>query len=469
MSQLQITSEDVRLELWRRKYNKIDSFFPETGPLRRELYVKHMDFFAAGADNRERTAMAANRVGKTEGMGGYECVLHASGKYPPWWTGRRFKKPVNFLIAGETGKLVRDSVQFKLLGPVHDKGTGLIRLDDIVDTTPKQGISDAVDKISIRHITGGISIFQFQSYDQGREAFQATERDGIWYDEEPPLDIYSEGLIRTMTTQGIVISTFTPLKGMSETVISLQEKAEQGTGKIITATWDDVPHLSQADKDELWASLPPHQRDARTKGVPALGSGAIYPVAEEAIVIDDIPIPPHWKQSYGMDVGWNNTAALWSAWDQETDTVYIVHDYKRGQAEPPSHAAAIKAPGDWIPGAIDPASAGAGQDDGKKLVNQYIALGLDLTFADNSVESGLFEVYNRMVTGRLKIFKSCVKTIGEYRLYRRDEKGKIVKQNDHLMDCLRYNIQSGLSVAKTKPIAKAIISNYYGHRSGNFA
>lgn len=444
---MQITSEQVRIELHRRKYNKIDSYFPDEGPLRRELYTKHMEFFADGAENRERTAMAANRIGKTEGMGGYEVVCHATGKYPVWWTGRRFKKPINILIGGETAKLVRDSIQLKLLGHLHDKGTGLIRLDDIIDTTPKQGIPKAIDEIFIRHVSGGQSTIQFQSYDQGREVFQATERDVVWFDEEPPLDIYAEGLIRTTTTKGIVISTFTPLKGMSETVISLREKANNGIGKIITATWDDVPHLSEQDKADLWAALPPHQRDARTKGVPALGSGAIYPVSEETFVIDDIPLQAHWKRVYGMDVGWNNTAATWVAWDQETDIVYVTGEYKRGQAEPPSHAESIKAHGKWIPGVIDPASAGANQHDGSNLIDKYVDLGLNLTFADNSVEAGLFEVYGRLVTNRLKVFRSCTKWLEEYRLYRRDEKGKIVKQNDHLMDTTRYVIQSGLAIA----------------------
>lgn len=464
---LSITTEDVQRELERRKYNKIQSFFPDTGPLRRELYHKHMEFFALGADNRERTAMAANRIGKTEGMGGYEIVCHATGIYPDWWGGRRFNKPVNILIGGETGKLVRDSIQLKLLGPLHDKGSGLIPLSAVADTTPKQGIPKAVDEIFVKHPKGQSTI-QFQSYDQGREVFQATERDIVWFDEEPPLDIYAEGLIRTTTTKGMVISTFTPLKGMSETVMSLRSKAADGIGKIITATWDDVPHLSEQDKADLWAALPPHQRDARTKGVPALGSGAIYPVIEDQIVVDDMPLPAHWVRCYGMDVGWNNTAACWLAWDKETDIVYVTGEYKRGQAEPPSHAAAIKAPGDWIPGVIDPASAGANQKDGSNLITEYQRLGLKLNFADNSVEAGLFEVYGRMVTGRLKVFKSCHKFLEEFRLYRRDDKGRIVKENDHIMDCLRYGVQSGLDIAKANIVTKRYVPGSYSANMGAY-
>lgn len=444
---IQITTKDVLAELVRRKYNKIDTYFPAEGPYRRELYKKHMEFFSAGLDHRERTMMAANRVGKTESAGGYEVVCHATGEYPDWWQGRRFKKPVNILVGGETGKLVRDSIQLKLLGPVHDKGCGLIRRDKILDTTPKAGIPRAVDEIYISH-PNGVSTIQFQSYDQGREVFQSTERDIVWFDEEPPEDIYAEGLIRTMTTKGMVISTFTPLKGVTQTVLSLQKKASEGVGVIISLTWDDAPHLSAEDKDALWKSLPPHQRDARSKGVPALGSGAIYPVVESEFVCAPFEIPKHWKKCYGLDVGWNNTAACWLVYDQETDTAYVVHDYKRGQMEPSVHAASIKAKGDWIPGVIDPASRGRSQSDGEQLIYLYRQQGLKLTEADNGVESGIFDVYERLTTGRLKVFSTCTALLEEYRLYRRDEKGRIVKENDHILDALRYAIKSGLSIAK---------------------
>lgn len=445
---LQITTKDVIAELVRRKYRKIETYFPDDGPFRRELYPKHLEFFALGKEHKERTMMAANRVGKTEGAGGYEAVRHAMGDYPDWWPGRKFNKPVNILIGGETGKLVRDSIQLKLLGPVHDKGSGLIPRDKLLDTTPKSGIPLAVDEIYIKH-PYGTSVIQFQSYDQGREVFQATERDIVWFDEEPPEDVYAEGLIRTMTTQGMVMSTFTPLKGVTQTVLSLQKKASEGIGKIISLTWDDVPHLSQEDKDLLWRSLPPHQRGARSKGVPALGSGAIYPVSESDFVIAPIEIPKHWKRFYGFDVGWNNTAAAWFAYDADSDTLYVTHDYKRGQMEPSVHAASIRSKGSWIPGVIDPASRGRSQKDGEQLLYLYREQGLALTLADNGVESGLFEVYERLTTKRLKVFNTCTALLEEYRLYRRDDKGRVVKENDHIMDAMRYGVKSGIAVAKT--------------------
>lgn len=226
----------------------------------------------------------------------------------------------------------------------------------------------------------------------------------------------------------------------------------------VTCTWSDVPHLSEEDKAEMLSSLPPHQRDARTKGIPQLGSGAIYPISEDDIVIDPFQIPVFYTRCYGLDVGWNATACVWLAYNADADITYVTHDYKRGQAEPIIHAQAIKARGEWIPGVIDPASRGRTQDDGTQLINLYRDGGLNISIADNAVEAGIFDVYKRMTTGRLKIFKTCTETLSEFRLYRRDDKGKIVKQNDHLMDALRYAIRSGVGIAEYN--VQKIIDNY---------
>lgn len=443
---IKITTADIERELERRKFRKFDYYFPENGPLARSGYPKHMQFFADTAKFREICFLAGNRTGKSE-AGAFACTVWLTGEYPDWWTGRRFAKPVNILAAGETAKLVRDSMQAKLLGPAGRIGEGMIPRDRIVRVTTKTGVPDAIDTVTVKHKSGGESIIQFQSYDQGREAFQATARDVVWEDEEPPLSVHNECLIRTMTTHGLVLLTFTPLKGMSETVMSVLKKADEGISAAVRASWDDAPHLTEDDKNALMAALPPYQRDARSKGIPQLGSGAVYPVPETDLIVQPFVIPKHFRKAYGLDVGWNYTAACWIAHDTEHDVVYITHDYKRSQAEPASHAEAIRAKGKALPGVIDPASQGRTQDDGKKLIDLYRNLGLDLTLADNAVEAGIFEVYQRMTTGRIKIFSTCQGLLEELRLYRRDERGRIVKENDHILDALRYSIRSSLSIA----------------------
>lgn len=444
---------------------KITTYFPNSGPLRRDLYHKHLGFFAAGPKHRERLMLAANRIGKTESVGGYEMTLHLTGDYPDWWVGRRFSRPVRAWAAGDTSNTVREILQQKLLGPVGQWGTGLIPGDAIERTVRAQGVADTVSVIYVKHKAGGTSTLLFKSYDQRRESFQGTEQDIIWLDEEPPLDIYTECLLRTMTNSGMIMLTFTPLLGMSEVVLQFlpdgKISTENAAKYVVTATWDDAPHLDEAAKKELWASIPPYQRDARSKGVPQLGAGAIFPVPESDLVVEPFKIPEYWPKAYGMDVGWNATACVWGALNRENDTLYLYDAYKRGQAEPDIHASAIRFRGDWICGVIDPASRGRSQRDGSQLVQSYKDLGLNIDFAQNAVEAGIFEVWQRMVTGRLKVFATLSEWLTEFRLYRRDSNGKVVKENDHLMDCTRYLNLSGVAVAKIKPITQEPVRQFY--------
>lgn len=242
----------------RMNYRKLYSYYPDTGALRRELYVKHLEFFKAGPKKRERLMLAANRVGKTEGVGGYEMTLHLTGLYPKWWTGRRFDRPISAWAAGTSGKTTRDIVQTKLFGKFDDIGSGLIPKEKIVGRpTSKQGVAEAYDTARIQHVSGGTSTLIFKSYDQRRIAFEGTEQDVIWLDEEPPLDIYTECLLRTMTNDGMLMLTFTPLMGMSETVMAFLpggqiQEVETGSKFVIMATWDDAPHLTDEAKKELW-------------------------------------------------------------------------------------------------------------------------------------------------------------------------------------------------------------------------
>ncbi len=429
----QLAAEEIIAELERRRVqNKIDQFYATQQ--NRDSYPMHMEFFAAGAKYRERLMCAANRVGKTEGVLCYEVSLHMTGLYPEWWTGKRFNRPVSGWLGGDTATTTRDILQAKLLGDVGNFGTGLLRADLIVDTTNKRGVPDAVEFIKVRHVSGGVSIVGMKSYDQGRTAWQGTEKDFVGLDEEPPEEIYSEAIIRTMTTGGIILSTYTPMYGMTELTQSFFDIDKADSKFVCTATWDDVGHLTKEIKDELWKAIPVHERDARAKGIPTIGVGKIYPVDLAPVVIEPIKIPPHWMRGYALDVGWNKTAALWGALDRDSDTLYIYSEHYRGEAEPAVHASAIKARG-ALQGQIDPASRGRSQHDGKKLIQLYRNEGLTLVEAENSVETGIFEVYQRLSTGRLRIFNTCANLLKELPLYHRDKNGAIVKKNDHACDC----------------------------------
>lgn len=224
------------------------------------------------------------------------------------------------------------------------------------------------------------------------------------------------------------------------------------TKHSVFVAWNDVPHLSEDAKAGLISTYLPHEREARTKGIPSLGAGAIYPYAEDEYLVEPFRLPAHCRHVYALDVGWNRTAAIWGALDEDTDTLYLYDEYYRANAEPSIHVAAMNARGKWIPGVIDPAARGRSQRDGETLFQDYQNLGLTLTPANNAVNAGIYRVWERLSTGRLKVFKSLQNFMQEMRIYRRNEKGEIVKENDHLMDCMRYLVISGVPIASYRPV-----------------
>lgn len=224
----------------------------------------------------------------------------------------------------------------------------------------------------------------------------------------------------------------------------------------VQSSWHTTPHISEEEKQQLLTAIPPYQRAARTEGIPQLGSGAIYPVAESDVTVPDFILPEYWPKGYGMDVGWQKTAAVFGALDRDSDTVYIYNIHLRGEAEPSVHAAAIQKRGPWMPGQIDPASRGRGQKDGSQLMADYQDLGLNLIMAINAREAGIFAVWERLSEGRLKVFASCRAWFEEFRFYRRDEKGQVVKKKDHLMDATRYLICGGVGWFEQKRVRPSV-------------
>jgi phage terminase large subunit-like protein len=208
---------------------KLSALYPDEGPLRRELYVKHLKMLAAGAKHQERVALGGNRVGKTMGIGGYETALHLTGLYPHWWQGHRFNKPILVWAAGTKAVKTRDTNQKMLIGALSRStgstvaGGGLIPGAKIGRLTRKSGVADAVDQAVIVHKDGYENMVTFKSYEEGRTSFESEAVDFIWLDEEPPKAVYDECKMRILTTRGRILATFTPLEGMTECILSLLE------------------------------------------------------------------------------------------------------------------------------------------------------------------------------------------------------------------------------------------------------
>ncbi len=219
-----LTLENLNAAIWIQSRDKWSRYFPDTGPLRRELYTKHMEFFAAGAVYSERLFMAANKVGKTQGLA-YETVAHSTGNYPHWWVGHRFKEPIAGWICNTNWETVRDVNQLELIGPPAEEnkwGTGMIPGDSIANIQRNSHVKNGVLLVQVRYRDSQteLSELQFKNYEQGRMSFQGTNKDWIWPDEEVPLEIYGEMLLRTMTSGGHIAMSYTPIQGMTPLTLS---------------------------------------------------------------------------------------------------------------------------------------------------------------------------------------------------------------------------------------------------------
>jgi phage terminase large subunit-like protein len=255
-------------------------------------YPRQLEFHHATA--RERLFLAGNQLGKTL-AGSFEVAMHATGLYPDWWQGRRFEEPTVGWCCGVTGETVRDTVQKMLVGRPGSTGTGAIPKHCIADTVTARGIADLLDVIKVHHVSGGISLIGLKSYVSGRERCQGETLDYIWLDEECDAEIYTECLTRLNVGNKPIFMTMTPLLGVSEVVRRfLYEKSEDR--HVTSMTISDVKHYSDEEKTRIENSYPAHEKEARTKGIPVLGSGRIFPIEESKIACDHRDIPPHWPR-----------------------------------------------------------------------------------------------------------------------------------------------------------------------------
>lgn len=414
-----------------------------------EPYDKQKSFHAAGTRFRERLFMAGNQLGKTI-AGGFEVAIHATGEYPSWWEGRRFDGPTSWWVSGVTTESTRDNPQRVLLGPPQDElrwGTGAIPGRLIERIQKKRGTPDAVDSIVVRHKSGkGNSVIVFKSYDQGRTKWQGETLHGVWYDEEPPPDIYSEGKTRTNRRQGLNLVTFTPLLGMTDVVGDFLSEDAESRGRHVTRMGiEEAEHYSPEERASIIASYPEHERDARAKGIPIMGSGRVYPVAEDGIKVDAFSIPNDWAVIGGLDFGWDHPfAAVKLAHNRDADILYVTECYKQRESTPMVHANAIKHWGKRMPWAWPHDGLQHDKKSGEQLRNAYAEHDLNMlpdkaTFDDGDygVEAGVLELLERMQTGRFKVFAHLEEWFKEFRLYHRKD-GVIVKKNDDALDATRY-------------------------------
>jgi phage terminase large subunit-like protein len=424
-------------------------------------YPKQAEFHRLGTEFSERMMGAGNQTGKTW-CGAHEAAYHATGLYPDDWEGARFEKPTVGWVGGVTGEVIRDTTQKMLVGRMQDKesiGTTAIPKDCIIELVRALGIKDLLDHVKVKHVSGGTSLIFFKSYEKGREKFQGETIDWAWLDEEPPADIYSETLTRTNNGQlgQFLFVTFTPLLGMTDIAHSFYK--DPGKYKILVVmTIYDVDHYTDEEKEKIVESYPAHEREARAKGIPILGSGRIFPVAQEKIEIEPIKLPDHWVHLGGLDFGWDHPqAAVHIVWDRDADVIYVTNEYKARETTPDEAGQALRHWGTELKFAWPHDGYQHDKGSGKQLADQYKGAGLKMLRehathpeGGNGVEAGLMDMLDRMRTGRFKVFSTCPEWFGEFMLYHRKD-GKVVKLMDDLMAATRYAIMMIRHAAPLQP------------------
>ena len=455
-------------------YGSLDAYLKSDQLQDYRPYPKQLEFHMAGTKYRNRLLRAGNQVGKTFSVGS-EMAMHLTGEYPDNWKGVRYNRPIVAWATGQTGESTRDNPQRILLGPTKQVGTGVIPKRCITSIYGMaKGTVGLYDFVYVRHRSGGLSLLKFRYYAQGRLAWQGPPVDVVWFDEEPPQDIYSEGLARTIAVQGITMMSFTPLLGWTPVVNQyLQDPDPEFSGRYsVQMTLYDAKHLTPEQIRREIAKWPKHEQRARIYGEPALGVGQIYPQDPEEYTIDEpFSIPDHWARLAAIDTSSASksptahpTAAVNIAYDRDDDVVYVTHEYRKKGKRPEEHWLKLRHWGRDLRWAWPKDAAKDERGTGEQLIQAYKDEGMralpihaqypkkkkkkkssakpyhETPGSTVSVERGIIDVGARLDHGRLKIFGTCPMLLGEMRQYHRDEDEKVVKIGDDLVDALRYAI-----------------------------
>ncbi len=299
----------------------------------------------------------------------------------------------------------------------------------------------------------------------GVEKWQGRSVDCIWLDEEPSRDIYSQAVTRTLDRRGMVYMTFTPEAGMTETVASFMNNLQSGQS-LVNATWDDASeqissmkgekgHLNKVVMEQILSSYSPHEREMRKNGRPSIGSGLIFPLNEEKIMVDPLYLEDHWPRIAAIDFGWDHpTAVVWCAIDTEAEMFYVYDCYRASKASPAVHSEAIRSRPHFIPIAYPHDGNRRDSMGNPGLADQYRNLGCNFLLehftnppalgnnkGSNSIEEGLMALLQAMEGDKFKVFSTLGDWFEEFRMYHRKQ-NKVVPFRDDLMSATRYAFQS---------------------------
>ncbi|MEL6467092.1 MAG: terminase family protein [Pseudomonadota bacterium] len=442
-------------------------------------YPKAKLFHDLGAKFDVRCLSGGNRTGKTLSFYSGELAFHLTGEYPDWWEGRRWDRPV-VAWAGSTDWATNvEGCQLRLVGDIGRGLAGQASFDDdakvwvpcglparTIHRMVKHGqVANALTDVYVKHVSGGLSRCRFIAYSKGREALQAGKIDIAAMDEEPPEDIATELMARTIDSGGISVLTFTPLKGVSSVVqrfigeVPLNEQfphvLESSLGALVRMSAYDVPHL--ADKIEtMKRQYPAHEHLARIHGIPALGEGAVFPYPDDQLQVTPFRPQWHWMVCDAVDFGLQHpTTRARVVMDPDTGTFYVTQTYRVANLTQENHALNWKG---QFHGAVPVAWPGDGEKrvediETKGLISikdRYRKLGVMMTGSavrlptgGNSLEGSVRMMDDLMQQGKWRVFSTCPDWFAEKARYRREKKGDlgraiIVKVFDDVLDASRY-------------------------------
>lgn len=416
------------------------------------FYDWQEDFTAATKDHFECCLCAANQIGKTY-TGTTIDAMHLLGDYPEDWPGHKFDFPPLCWGLGYSMEKTRDLLQTALFGRIVNGAFegGLVPMERILGHESATGTPNAMRSVRVKH-KEGTSVIQFWSYSQGQHAIMGDVVDWFHIDEEPKdQKIRPQVITRTINGDrgkgGRGILTFTPENGRTETVIQFMDEPTPEQFFMMKG-WDDAPHMTPEKRERLLRQYPEHQRDMRSKGIPMLGHGRIFDLADEFITCDPFPIPEHFYVIGGMDFGWDHPQGhMRLAEDRDNGIFYVANGWKASKVSANDAWGAVKPWAQELPYAWphDGLQNEKGRDDAKQQKVHYADAGFNMLHAHstwpeggNSVEHGLYEMNDLMRKGKFRVFRGLNDWIDEFRQYHRDERGKIVKTRDDLLDATRY-------------------------------
>lgn len=458
MEETQIIEKIKQIEteiLRRNAKGKID--FYNTGEL---VHKKQIEFHKCNKKNR--WVFGGNRTGKTE-CGALECIYLARGEHPY----KKLEYACDGWVVSLSRQVQRDVAQSKLLGYLKPQW-----IVDVVMSEGRKGSLEGgiIDYIIIKNVFGGVSKIGFKSCDQGREKFQGASLDYVWFDEEPPYDIYIECKMRVLDREGQLFGTMTPLKGLTWVYdeIYINEKNDDDIWHTFM-TWQDNPFLSKTEIEKLTSTMSSEELESRCYGKFVGHGGGVYNEFDENVhVIEPFGVPYEWYDNISIDPGLNNPlSAHWYAVDYDSN-IYVIAEHYEAKRDIIYHSAKIKqickqlnwhTKNGYINAMIDSAASQRTLSATKSVVELFYDNDILVNpNVNKDVFSGIQRVksYFRNADGKAKIFifKNCVNLIRELKTYRWGAGDQPIKKDDHAVDELRYYIMS-----KPEPKEIKIVKN----------